>query len=38
MDTLLMAARSASNACKQEDRNQYYDSRADRRVAARSLV
>jgi hypothetical protein len=33
MDTLLMAARSASNACKQEDRNQYYDSRADRQEA-----
>lgn len=38
MDTLLMAARSASNACKQEDRNQYYDGRADRRETARSLV
>ena len=38
MDTLLMAARSASNACKQEDRNQYYDGRADRQDAARSLV
>ena len=38
MDTLLMAAQSASNACKQEDRNQYYDGRADRQDAARSLV
>ena len=38
MDTLLMASRSASNTCKQEDRNQYYDGRADRQEAARSLV
>jgi hypothetical protein len=38
MDTLLMAARSTSNVCKQEDRNQYYDGRADRREASRSLV
>ena len=38
MDTLLMAARSASNACKQEDRNRYYDGRSDRQEAARSLV
>ncbi len=33
-----MAAQSTRSACKQEDHDQYYDSRADRREAARSLV
>ena len=38
MDTLLIAARGTAKACKQEDRDRYYEGRADRREAARSLV
>ena len=38
MDTLLIAARGTAKACKQEDRDRYYEGRSDRRESAWSLV